>query len=145
MRKFNTICCLLFTVAPLALNAQTITASITGTVTDPSGASIPSAKVTATNSGTNVSFTTPANNEGIYTFPFLPVGSYSVTVESQGFKKSVVGPFRLEVNQIARVDVKLEIGEATQTVEVKDVAPVLQTESTSTGDSISSAKLTSLP
>ncbi len=145
MRTLNSICCLLFTVAPLALHAQTITASITGTVTDPSGASIPTAKVTATNSGTNVTFATGANNEGIYTFPFLPVGPYSVTVESQGFKKSVVGPFKLEVNQIARVDVKLEIGEATQTVEVKDVAPILQTESTSTGDSISSAKLTSLP
>jgi predicted cobalt transporter CbtA len=53
MRTFNSICCLLFTVAPLALHAQTITASITGTVSDPSGASIPSAKVTATNTGTN--------------------------------------------------------------------------------------------
>jgi hypothetical protein len=145
MRNFNVICCLIFSAAPLALHAQTITASITGTVSDPSGANIPSAKVIATNTGTNVGFSTSANNVGIYTFPFLPVGSYSVAVESQGFKRSVVGPFRLEVNQIARVDVKLEIGDATQTVEVKDIAPVLQTESTSTGDSISAAKLTGLP
>ena len=57
----------------------------------------------------------------------------------------MVGPFSLEVNQIARVDLKLEVGEATQSVEVKDFAPVLQTESTETGDTLSSNKLTEYP
>jgi hypothetical protein len=126
-------------------SAQTITASITGVVTDPSGAVIPKAKVVATNTGTNVTFETATNDGGLYTFPFLPVGTYNVTVEISGFKKSVLGPFKLEVNQIARVDARLELGDATQTVEIKDIAPILQTESTQTGDSLGSEKLTSLP
>ena len=84
--------------------AQTITASITGAASDPSGASVPGANVTATNTETNVRSTTTTNADGIYTFPFLRVGSYTITVEARGFKKSVVGPFTVETNQIARID-----------------------------------------
>lgn len=126
-------------------SAQTITAAATGTVSDPSGAVIANAKVTATNTGTNVSFETTSNDSGLYTFPFLPVGNYTISVTNAGFKRISVGPFKLEVNQTARVDVKMEVGDATQTVEVTDVAPILQTESTQTGDNLSSQKLTSLP
>ena len=129
----------------LSLAGQTITASITGTVTDPSGAVIPATKVTATNAGTNVSFVTNTNGEGLYNFPFLPVGNYNVAVEGAGFKKTVLGPFKLEVNQIARIDTRLEVGTPTETVEIRDIAPTLQTESTSTGESLGSTKLTSLP
>ncbi|MFN7921558.1 MAG: carboxypeptidase regulatory-like domain-containing protein [Bryobacteraceae bacterium] len=136
--------------AALALSAgfavaQTITGTITGTVVDPQGAVIPNAKVTATNTGTNVAFSGTTNAAGLYNLLFLPVGTYNVTVEGQGFKKSQVGPFALAVNQTARVDVRLELGDTTQLIEVSDVAPILQTESTQTGDSISSQKLTSLP
>ena len=126
-------------------SAQTITAAITGTVNDPSGSIVPNAKVVATNTGTNVSFETTSNESGLYTFPFVPTGNYNVAVSNAGFKKSVVGPFKLEVNQTARVDVRLEIGETTQTLEITDVAPVLQTESTQTGSTLSSAKLTNIP
>jgi hypothetical protein len=125
--------------------AQTITASITGNASDPSGATIPDGIVTATNTETNVRSTTATNAEGIYTFPFLRVGSYTISVEAKGFKKSVVGPFRVDANQIARIDVKMEIGETTQTVEVTDVGALLQTETQATGDTITSTKLTSLP
>ena len=126
-------------------SAQTITAAITGTVNDPSGSVVPNAKVIATNTGTNVSFETSTNESGLYTFPFVPTGNYNVAVSNAGFKKSVVGPFKLEVNQTARVDIKLEIGETTQTLEITDVAPILQTESTQTGSTLSSAKLTNIP
>ena len=129
----------------LNLSGQTITASITGTVTDPSGAVIPAVKVTATNIGTNFTFTTNTNGDGLYTFPFLPVGNYNVLAEGPGFKKSSIGPFKIETSQVARVDVKLEVGTSTETVEVRDVAATLQTESTQTGDTLSSQKLTSLP
>ena len=128
-----------------ALQAQTITATITGTITDATGAVVPNAKVVATNTGTNLTYNASSNDSGTYNLPFLPVGNYTVTSEIQGFKRTVVGPFPLEVNQIARVDLKLEVGEATQSVEVKDFAPVLQTESTETGDTLSSNKLTNIP
>jgi hypothetical protein len=133
--------CLFAGLAP----AQTITASITGTASDPSGASVPNASVTATNTETNVATTITTNAEGIYTFPFLRVGPYTITVEAKGFKKSVLGPFPTEANQIARIDVKMEIGDTSVTVEVTDVGALLQTETQATGDTLTSSKLTSLP
>jgi hypothetical protein len=141
---------LLFLVLAICLiaqfaSAQTITASITGTVTDPSGAIVPNVKVTATNTGTNQAYNANTNDSGVFNLLFLPVGNYNVATELQGFKRTVLGPFALQVNQIARVDVKLEVGDTTQSVEIKDFAPVLQTESTATGDTLESTKLTSLP
>jgi hypothetical protein len=125
--------------------SQTTTASITGTVTDGTGAAIANAKVVATNAATALTYTSQTNGAGVYNLPFLPVGSYNVAAENPGFKKGVLGPFTLEVNQIARIDFKMELGDLTQTVEVSTTAPILQTESTATGDAINSTKLTSLP
>jgi hypothetical protein len=146
MRKFSflvlalVVCLFVQTAA-----AQTITATITGTVTDPSGAVIPNARVTATNTATNVTFEAQTTQAGVYNLLFLPVGEYNLNVTAQGFKTARLGPFRLEVNQTARIDPKLEVGDTTQTVEVTAVAPILQTDSTQTGDTLSSNKLTSLP
>jgi len=144
MRKLNLLT-ILSAMLALSVAAQTITSAITGTVTDPTGATVPNAKITARNAATSVTFTAQSNSSGIYSFPFLPVSEYTVTVEQTGFKRSSVGPFKLEVSQTARIDIRLELGDTTQTVEITDVAPVLQTESTQTGDTISSQKLTSLP
>jgi hypothetical protein len=127
------------------LHAQTITASITGTASDPSGGVVPNVKISATNTGTNISYTTTTNDSGVFNLLFLPVGTYNVATDAQGFKKTVLGPFSLGVNQIARVDVKLEIGEATQSIEITDFAPILQTESTQTGDALTSTRLSALP
>lgn len=127
------------------LNAQTVTATITGTVGDPSGAVVPNVKVTATNVATNLSYSANTNDAGVYNLLFLPIGQYNVTTEAQGFKKTVLGPFTLEVNQIARVDVSLQVGDTTQSVEIKDFAPILQTESTATGDALTSNRLSTLP
>src|SRR5438874_7693355 len=113
--------------------AQTTTGAITGTVIDPSGAAVPNVKVTALNTATNIANTTQTNDSGLYNFPFLPIGTYTLTVEGAGFKKSVIGPFQLEVNQIARVDPKMEVGAISESVEVTGIAPVLQTETTQTG------------
>ena len=125
--------------------AQTITSAITGTVTDPSGAAIPQVKITATNTATNVATTSETNQSGLYNLLFLPIGQYTVTAEAQGFKKSILGPFTLELNQTARVDVALQVGQLTESVEVTGVAPILQTESTQTGDTIDAQKLTQIP
>ena len=125
--------------------AQTITGSVTGTVTDASGAAMANVKVTATNTGTGIANTTQTNASGIYNFPFLQVGNYTIAAENQGFKKAIIGPFKLEVNQTARLDVKMEVGDITQSVEVTEVGPLLQTETQATGDTLSSTKLTSIP
>ncbi|HEU0120849.1 MAG TPA: carboxypeptidase regulatory-like domain-containing protein, partial [Bryobacteraceae bacterium] len=144
MRKLISLT-LLSALLGVSAAAQTITSALTGTVTDPSGAAVPDAKVTARGVSTGVTFDVQTNSAGIYNLPFLPVTEYTVTVEIKGFKRSTIGPFKLEVNQTARVDVKLELGDTTQTVEIKDVAPVLQTETTQTGGTMDSKKLTDLP
>src|SRR3974390_2597137 len=110
-RVFFVVILLLVCLSIQTLSAQTITASITGTVTDPSGAVVPNTKVTATNTSTNLSYSANSNESGVFNLLFLPVGNYTVAAELQGFKKTVLGPFDLQVNQIARVDVKLEVGE----------------------------------
>ncbi|HUS04779.1 MAG TPA: carboxypeptidase-like regulatory domain-containing protein [Bryobacteraceae bacterium] len=99
--RFASIFLLICSLAHVGL-AQTITAALTGTVTDTSGAVVPNVKVTATNTSTNVATETTTNNEGIFNLPFLPIGSYTVAAEGAGFKRTVVGPFTLEVNQTAR-------------------------------------------
>jgi hypothetical protein len=125
--------------------AQTITGSITGVVTDASGASAPNVKITATDTGKNQKYEANTNAEGVYTFTFLPASSYTVAAEANGFRRSIVGPFKLETNQTARVDVQLQVGQVTESIEVKDFAPALQTESTQTGATMDSKRLTDLP
>jgi hypothetical protein len=140
---FPTVLCLLG--IGISANAQTITGAFTGTVTDQSGAVVPNVKVTATSTGTNVAQKSTTNESGIYNLLFLPAGDYTLAAEVAGFKKATLGPFHVDVNQTGRVDIKMEVGDTSQSVEVAAVAPILQTESTQTGETISSEKLTSLP
>jgi hypothetical protein len=71
----------------LTASAQTYTATLTGTVTDENGATVPNVRVVATNQGTNLEYTAETSDAGVYTIPFLPVGGYVITVEATGFKK----------------------------------------------------------
>src|SRR5262245_27575990 len=125
--------------------AQTYTATVTGTINDPSGAAVQNARVTAANQGTKLEYTALSNQSGVYTIPFLPVGNYILNVEAQGFKKLVSNPVELEVNQTARIDLQLQIGDYTEVVNVEGVAPVLQTESATVGKVITGNTITSLP
>lgn len=135
----------IFMVSAHTAWAQTITGVITGTVVDSSGAAVPNVKIVATNVGTNLTYPTESNDAGIYNFPFLPIGNYTVSAEASGFKKVELGPFKLEVGQTARVDVKMQVGNVAETVQVTAIAPVLQTETTQTGDVITSTTATELP
>ena len=110
MRKQSLLLLLQMGIFASLGNAQNVTASITGTVTDSTGATIPNAKVVATNAGTALTHTAQTNGAGVYNLPFLPVGSYNILAENSGFKRATLGPFTLEVNQIARVDFALKIG-----------------------------------
>jgi len=125
--------------------SQTITGSITGTVTDPAGAVVPNATVTAKNINTNLTSEAKTNSAGVYNILFLPVGPYSVTVQATGFKTATVPSLTLSVNQTARVDMTMEVGAVTESINVTEGAPIIQTESTQTGEVISSTQATQLP
>ena len=126
-------------------HAQTGAASITGLVTDQSGAPAPGATVTATNQGTNVSYTAVSNAAGNYTITTVPIGTYVVKSELTGFKAAATKPFALEAKQIARLDFKMEVGGLADTVEVVAQSPVLQTETATVGEVISAQTMQSLP
>src|SRR5262245_34817416 len=116
---------------------QVVTATVTGTVTDNTGAALKAASVAAENRKTGVQYPTRTNDVGVYTISGLPVGEYAVRAEAQGFKTVVTNPLTLEVGQTARVDLKLEVGQVTETIEVVGVNPILQTENAVVGEVIS--------
>src|SRR4051812_25755478 len=103
--------------------AQTTTGSIVGTVTDTTGAVVSNAGVTITNVDTGITTKTVTDSSGNYVVTPLQVGHYSVTVEAQGFKKSVNGGITLNVQDRIGVNVVLEVGQITETVEVVGAAP----------------------
>src|SRR5207248_8521542 len=93
---------------PLTLYSQQVTASVQGQVTDPSGAPIPNATITAKDVDRGTTLNTNTNSEGIYTLPRLPIGRYEIRAEAKGFQTSVHAPIGLEMNQIARVDISMK-------------------------------------
>jgi Carboxypeptidase regulatory-like domain len=125
--------------------SQEVTASIVGTVTDPSGAPINGATVTAKDTDRGVEYATKTNDAGSYNLTRVPVGSYEVRVGAQGFQTSVHPPFTLVLNQAARLDVQLKVGQVTETVEVTGAAPILQTETTQVSTVIDSTSTDKLP
>ncbi len=132
-------------LAPVAALAQTGAASLTGIVSDQSGAAVPGATVTATNQATNVDYTAVSNEAGNYTMTSLPVGAYVVKAELSRFKVAATKPIQMEAQQIVRIDFKLELGGLEETVEVKSESQVLQTESATVGEVISGTTLSALP
>jgi hypothetical protein len=140
------VCVLSFTfVSTLPVWGQETTASVNGTVTDPSGAPVASANVTAKDLDRGSLFPTSTNGDGVYNFPRLPVGRYEVRVEAPGFQASVRTGILLQLNDSARFDVALTVGAVTSTIEVTTESPILQTEATQLGTVIDARTNTSLP
>ncbi len=129
----------------VAVQAQEVNATLVGTVTDPTGAVVPNAKVTATEAQTNVSRNTTSNESGNYTFPNLPPGSYSVTVEVQGFKRETRRDIFVQVDTTTRTDLRLTPGAITESIEVKSDVALLQTDTASTGVKMDRTQVASLP
>src|SRR6266699_2168600 len=127
------------------LSAQEITAAIVGTVTDPSGAPISGASVTATDTERGTVWTAKTNDAGVYNLPRVPVGNYTVKVSAPGFQTAVHPPFTLVLNQKAPIDVQMKMGKVTETVEVTSSAPILKTETTQVDTIIDSATNDRLP
>ena len=131
-------------LAPHAM-AQDVSAGITGTVTDPSAAPIPNATVTARDVDRGTISKTETSDEGIYNFSRLPVGRYELRVEAGGFQTAVHSAFTLVLNQVAKVDIALTVGQVSTTLEVTSAAPVLQTQTTELGTVMDASAIASLP
>ena len=119
--------------------------SITGLVTDPSGAAVPAAKVVVQNQGTNAATDTVTNEAGQYNLPNLPVGVYSISVESANFKRTTRKDVELNVSQVARVDVTLEVGSTAESVTVSAEVSRVQTDSPEVGTSLNHDQMKDLP
>lgn len=121
------------------------TASVTGRVTDPSGATIPGVTVVLTNEGTSVESRTETNEEGYYRVPSVQPGSYRLAVEKAGFKPIRESGLQLIVGQVARLDYTLQVGALTESVEVSARAVLLDSETSSLGQVIGGKQVTELP
>lgn len=132
-------------LASATLYGQEVSASITGRITDSSGGAIVGATVTATDLDRGTSFPTETIEDGIYAFPRIPVGRYTLKVEAKGFKTNLISAFTLEVNQRARFDVRMEVGGLTETVTVSAEAAQLQTDTTQVGSVITSQTIVNTP
>ncbi|MEZ5362066.1 MAG: carboxypeptidase regulatory-like domain-containing protein [Bryobacterales bacterium] len=136
---------MLVLAAGLPSRAQEVSAGITGIVTDPSGAAVAGAEVTARDLDRGVTYTTESNESGNYALPRVPPGRYEVRVASEGFRTWVQPEVRLEVNQRARIDVVMELGAVTETVEVSAAGPLLQTEKTELGAVMTGEQTVDMP
>jgi hypothetical protein len=120
-------------------------ATVSGTITDASGAVIPGVTVSITNVNTGVTLTAVTNSTGYYQMENLIPGQYTVTAEAKGFEKALRTAFTLEVAQTATIDLTLQLGSLTQTVEVTGATPMLQAKTAELGQVIQSQEVTDLP
>ncbi|MGD0669346.1 MAG: carboxypeptidase regulatory-like domain-containing protein [Bryobacteraceae bacterium] len=125
--------------------AQQATGAITGRITDPSGAIVAGATVIAKDADRGTVWQTKTNEQGDYSLPSLPVGRYELRVEATGFQTAVHSPFALDLNQTAKVDIALTIGETSSSVEVTVAGPVLQTQTTEVSTVMEANAIANLP
>src|SRR5580704_10408698 len=99
--------------------AQADRGSISGTIVDATGAAVPGITLNLKNQATNLTYSTTSSGAGAYTFQNLPVGIYNLAASAKGFQRSETTGIQVQVNQQARVDISLQVGDVTQTVEVQ--------------------------
>lgn len=146
LRKIHFAVIALLLAIPLAAVGQVTTATIVGTVSDPSGSTVPGAQVTGRNVDTGLTRTVTSSDVGTYRLEFLPVGKYDIEVAYTGFKKALVSGIVLQVNDTSRVDVSLAVGQVNETVTIADSAqPEVNTSTAEIGRTIQSAEITALP
>ena len=141
-------CLLLSFLAPLAAEyayPQSADTAILGTVTESSGAVIPGAKITIQQPATGFVRSVVTGNEGLYELRYLRPGQYTVEASHTGFKTERRTGIVIEVNQQARLDFNLQVGDVVETVEISSVAPLLETESAVVGDVVSGERIVNLP
>src|ERR1700689_4733348 len=131
-------------LASVSMAQNIVTGGISGTVTDASGAVVPGAKLTLKSNTTGETQTTSTTSTGLYNFPLLKPGSYTVTLSQTGFH-SVAETVDVPLGQVATVNVKLAVGNASETIEVSGTAPLLQTEDANISTTFNEAQIASLP
>ncbi len=126
--------------------AQNVTGAVSGTITDPTGAVIANARISVKNVDTGVVTPTTSNAAGLYSVRFLPIGRYSVTIDAPGFSEQTIPPFRLEIDQTAKIDGRLSAGGGTTEVDVTAASsPILNTNDSSLGISLSTNEIANIP
>ena len=145
MRRQFVLLFLMLVAAGAVLRAQVTTGSILGTVTDMTGAAVAGAQVTVTNvhRGTSQQYTTDAT--GSYTAPFLVPGTYRVAVEKSGFKRATSVDTQVDVDQKARVDFSMQLGQLSETITVEAAAPLVRSETAELGEVVNQHSVERLP
>src|ERR1700733_5699919 len=136
---------LLAVLAPTVCSAQDATGRLFGTVYDQQGAVISSAQITVTNTATQVVRTSVTDNEGHFQVLALPIGNYTVRAEHAGFRTVISSEQKLSINQALRIDIKMEVGAASQTVDVGAEAAPVETVNATLGQSVTGRVLTNMP
>jgi hypothetical protein len=137
--------CMILALAPLVAYAQDPRGRITGVVSDSSEAPVPSVEVKATNADTGVTARVLTNSVGNFSIPFLSPGTYRVSAEAPGFKHFVREGIQVRVSETVDLEIKMEIGAVTDTLEVTAQAPVLETADASLGQVVDQRRATELP
>ncbi len=132
-------------IVVLSAFGQSDRGTVTGTVADPGGALIPGAAIVLENAATGVRFASATTDTGNYTIPSVPAGLYSLSVEQSGFRKHVQSGITVNVAQSARVDITLQIGSTSESVQITADAPLLKTESAEQSTTISGDRINALP
>jgi hypothetical protein len=128
----------------LSVIGQTL-GEITGQVADPSGAGVPNSAVTLTNTTTNAVRQTTTNEQGLYTFPSVPPGIYNLKVEHPGFKTVTSNNVEVQVQQTVRLDLTLQVGQVSESIEVSAAADLLQSENATVGTVVETKSIVELP
>lgn len=145
MRRLIVTICFSFVAGLGGVQAQTTSTEILGTVTDPTGAVVPNAKVVILRTATRQTRETVTNNDGNYSFPLIDIGEYVVSVTAQGFKRQEKRGVTVELQQKARVDFQMQLGDTSETVEVVATGLALKTEDGSVGQVIDNKRVIELP
>ena len=144
MQKHNllVVAALLF---PSAFLLASPVGSIAGIVKDPSGALIPSVKLTLTNTDTNARLGAVTNTNGEFQFLQLPPANYSLTAENPGFKRATVSAIVVQVDQVTHVEVALEVGNVSESVMVEAVAPLLESDKSTISSVVDTRTIANMP
>lgn len=136
---------LLFALLPAALLAQGSAGSVTGIVLDPSSAAVANASILLKNTATNDELRTTTTSAGVFAFPSVRIGAYSLAVEAPGFRRSLLEDLRVETASVTRLNVSLQVGAVTDSVSVTADLPLLQTETSSLGTVVNRSLLDKVP